>query len=241
MFNKYESAYFSIIRSSLLLYVDVSIDHTTVAFLSKHFKTWISRKRFVISNFSFKEERFISVAAIVLAWVSFINRCLRRLSILVSLEHESENFFSFTISEFVWSWALISSDELLKVNYESLCETSSQVFVSSLSYEVMLSVFFIYDALHFESTYLSRMQTQKDIAWFFEDKRAFFCMNYFSFNMNWTIRLKILKTYFALVSRFLRINSFFQQTLFVLRKNISTYMRVSWSITVRLSMKLINH
>jgi hypothetical protein len=102
-------------------------------------------------------------------------------------------------------------------------------------------LFFIYDALHFEITCLSRMQSQKDIAWFFENKRILFCVNYFSFNMNWTIRLKILNTYFALMSRFLKINFFFQQALFVLRKNVNTCMRINWSIIVRLSMKLINH
>jgi hypothetical protein len=102
-------------------------------------------------------------------------------------------------------------------------------------------LFFIYDALHFETTCLSRMQSQKDIAWFFENKRVLFCVNYFSFNMNWTIRLKILNTYFALMSRSLKINFFSQQALSVLRKNFSTYMRINWSVTVRLLMKLINH
>jgi hypothetical protein len=85
------------------------------------------------------------------------------------------------------------------------------------------------------------MQIQKDIAWFFENKRILFCVKYFSFNMNWTIRLKILNTYFALMSRFLKINFFFQQAFFVLRKNINTYIKINWLIIVRLSMKLINH
>jgi hypothetical protein len=54
-----------------------------------------------------KKKEFISAAAILLAWISFISRCLCRTFYSRFSQTWIWKTFNFTVSKFVWSWTLI--------------------------------------------------------------------------------------------------------------------------------------